>query len=112
LIEKLWHHEPNFSEGWNFGPSEVEGKPVKWLIETLSKLWNKEIKSETNTTNFHEENFLSLDSTKAQKKLGWSPKIELEKALKWTSDWYIQYEQKTDLRKFTEQQIDDYLSLT
>ena len=112
LIEKLWHHEPNFSEGWNFGPSEVEGKPVKWLIETLSKLWNKEIKSETNTTNFHEENFLSLDSTKAQKKLGWSPKIELEKALKWTSDWYKQYEQKTDLRKFTEQQIDDYLSLT
>jgi len=95
-----------------FIPSEVEIKPVKWIIETLSKLWNKEIKSQTNSNNFHEENFLSLDSTKAQKRLNWSTKIELDKALKWTSDWYKQYEQKTDLRKFTEQQIDDYLSLT
>ncbi len=66
---------------------------------------------QSNTNNFHEENFLSLDSTKAQKRLGWSPKIELDKALKWTSDWYKQYEQKTDLRKFTEQQIDNYIYL-
>ena len=45
------------------------------------------------------------------KKLGWSSKIKLDTALQWTSDWYKQYEQKKDLRKFTEQQIDNYIYL-
>jgi len=111
LIEKLWNQGLEFSEGWNFGPLEAEVKPVKWIIETLSKLWNVEIKMQSNTNNFHEENFLSLDSTKARKKLGWSSKIKLDTALQWTSDWYKQYEQKKDLRKFTEQQIDNYIYL-
>ena len=70
LIEKLWNNGPEFSEGWNFGPSEIDPKPVKWIIENLSKLWSKEIKFQINSNNFHEENFLSLDSTKAQKKIG------------------------------------------
>jgi len=112
LVEKLWDNGPKYSEGWNFGPSENNVKPVKWIIESLSKNWKIEIKSQPNENDFHEENFLSLDSSKARKKLGWLPKMQLDTALQWTSEWYLQYEQKTDLRKFTEQQIDNYMSLT
>jgi len=112
LIEKLWENGPKYSEGWNFGPSEINVKPVKWIIENLSKIWKIEIKSQPNENDFHEENFLSLDSSKARKKLGWLPKMQLDTALQWTAEWYKQYEQKRDLRKFTEQQIDNYISLT
>jgi len=112
LTEKLWTQGPDFSEGWNFGPSEKDVKPVKWIIENLSKSWEAEINVQQNTNDFHEENFLNLDSSKARKNLGWSTKMELGTALEWTSNWYKQYQQKSDLRKFTEKQIDSYVSIT
>jgi len=112
LVEKLWENGPEYSEGWNFGPEGINLKPVKWIIENLSKSWKAEINVQQNTDDFHEENFLSLDSSKARKKLGWSPKMEIDAALEWTSNWYKQYQQKSDLRKFTEKQIASYVSLT
>jgi len=112
LIEKLWSKGDSFNEGWNFGPSNNDNKSVKWIVEKLSKQWEREINWDLDDAqNPHEENYLSLDCSKARTKLDWMPKIDLEKALSWTTDWYKNYEQNNDMRQFTEQQIMNFNSL-
>ncbi|MGI0056407.1 MAG: CDP-glucose 4,6-dehydratase, partial [Nitrosarchaeum sp.] len=32
LIEKLWKNGSDFSEGWNFGPTTNDLKPVSWIV--------------------------------------------------------------------------------
>lgn len=107
LVEKLWSSGPDFSEGWNFGPSN-DDKPVKWIIEKLTKQWNSKIKWNIDDDNLHEENYLKLISSKSKLKLNWNPKINLEEVLSWITNWYKHYDQKDDMKKFTEKQIDDF----
>jgi len=109
LIEMLWSNGIKFSDGWNFGPEKNDEKPVKWIIEKLTEQWKQDIQWKTNNEkNPHEEKLLRLDCSKARSKLGWKPKIKLEKGLVWTTNWYKQYEEKKDLREFTEEQITEF----
>jgi len=106
LIERLWSSGSEFSEGWNFGPEKNDEKPVRWVIEKLTEQWKHDIQWKTsNEKNPHEEQFLRLDCSKARSRLGWKPKLHLEQGLLWTISWYKQYEEKKDLREFTEEQI-------
>ena len=41
--------------------------------------------------NFHESNYLMLDSTKANKLLNWKPVWNFEKTVKNTMHWYKKY---------------------
>jgi len=112
LVEKLWEHGTKFSGGWNFGPNDGDIKPVSWIVKKFSEQWDSKIKFEIDSgDNFHEEDVLKLDCTKAKTKLGWFPKTDLDHALKMTIDWYQEYERKSDLRKFTEQQIENFNDL-
>jgi CDP-glucose 4,6-dehydratase len=42
----------------------------------------------TNDPQPHEAGFLHLDSTKANRRLGWRPVWSLDEALRATADWY------------------------
>jgi CDP-glucose 4,6-dehydratase len=48
---------------------------------------------------------LKLDCSKAKDALGWSPKLLLPEALKWTIDWYLAYRQGKNMKQITEEQI-------
>jgi len=110
LAEKLWKHKSEFAESWNFGPDGDDVKPVSWIVKEIGKLWGDDVQTDTDNLNYkHEAKFLKLDCSKAKSKLGWNPKIKLEKGLKLTVDWYKQYAQKNELREFTEKQIDEHV---
>jgi len=112
LVERLWKNGPEFSEAWNFGPDYDDVKPVSWIVEKMTHLWNSDNKIEKDESMFkHEANFLKLDCSKAKNKLGWYPKINLEITLKWIVDWYKQYQKKNNIRRFSEKQIEQYESL-
>jgi len=111
LIEKLWEDGPNYMEGWNFGPDEVDIKPVNWMVDKFTKLWNSDIKWKTVDGDFYESDILRLDCSKAKKKLGWKPKTNSDLGLKWTVDWYKKYSKDMDMRTVTENQIENFLSL-
>ena len=112
LAEKLWSSGTEFSEGWNFGPQGNCDKPVKWIVEKLTEWWTKEIRfSIDNSVNPHEENYLKLNCNKANFKLKWIPKLNLEQGLKWVMEWYKQYEQNNNMRNITEQQIEKFQKL-
>ena len=112
LAEKLWSFGSKFSEGWNFGPQEKNEKSVKWIVEKLTYQWSKNIKWDIdNSVNPHEENYLRLNCKKANSKLGWMPKLNLEQGLEWTIKWYKEYQQNNNMKEITEHQIEEFQNL-
>jgi CDP-glucose 4,6-dehydratase len=107
----LWNDGHKFSEAWNFGPESDSLKPVSWIIDKISAYWNNSIKLENSEQNFHETYVLSLDCSKSKSRLNWTPKLSLIDSIELTVDWYKAFYNKSDMRKITEQQINDFTLL-
>lgn len=109
LSEKLFLYGDKFSESWNFGPHEVDAKPVGWIVDQLAKKWeNGATWNIDESENPHEANYLKLDISKAQSKLGWSPRWELATALEKVLDWHTSWANKSDMSNVSLQQINAY----
>ncbi|MFC1844700.1 CDP-glucose 4,6-dehydratase [Thermodesulfobacteriota bacterium] len=111
LIEKLYTEGQPFAQGWNFGPSEQDTRPVEWIAQKIAALcgglkWEKD-----NSANPHEAHYLKLDCSKARTQLAWKPRFNLQKALEWTVLWYKRQAAGEDMRSTTEEQIKNYTGL-
>ncbi|MBU3914489.1 CDP-glucose 4,6-dehydratase, partial [bacterium] len=110
LAEKLYQEGTSFSEAWNFGPNDVDAKPVQFVVERLAALWGKDATWKIDPADHpHEAHYLKLDCSKAKARLGWTPKWELGQTLEKIVSWYQIY-QKTpnQIKKETLEQIDFY----
>ena len=114
LAEHLYSQGTLFSEAWNFGPEELDVKPVSWIVEQLLMLWGGDISWELDANaQFHEASYLKLDCSKARTKLGWQPTLDLKTALAWVVDWTKCFQAgSTNMRDATEAQIKQYMELT
>jgi CDP-glucose 4,6-dehydratase len=110
LAEKLYDNQ-TFSEGWNFGPEKNEIKSVSWIINKFDELWKNKIDWIVQNNELHEATNLILNCQKAKSRLGWNSKINTELALKWTIEWYTKYFENKDMRKITEEQINEFQNL-
>jgi CDP-glucose 4,6-dehydratase len=109
LAEKLVTNGADFAEAWNFGPNEVDAKPVSWIVNRLcEKIPNAKWEIE-GAPQPHEAGLLKLDSAKAKSRLGWAPRWDLEKALDMTSNWHQAWKQGKHLADFSIQQIETYM---
>ena len=111
LVEKLWNDGPNYTGAWNFGPNEDDSKSVEFIIEKISQKLGERISFKVEKNALHEAATLRLDCNKAKTKLGWSPKINLEVAIEWVVDWYKNYVQNKNIRRYTEMQIENFMRL-
>ncbi len=111
LAEHLWTNNPQFSEAWNFGPEQNSIKPVSWIIDQISEYWGSSINWEKSKQHFHETHVLALNCSKSKSELNWIPKLNLTDSIKWTVDWFKEFYNKSDMRKITEKQIDNFISL-
>jgi len=109
LAEQLYKSGELFSDAWNFGPSEQDTKSVQWIVEYMVNLWGDgatwEIEENQQT---HEAKLLRLDTSKANKILGWSPNWQLDTALEKVVDWHINWLKKRDIRILCQEQIKSY----
>ena len=106
LAEKMWDEGEKFAESWNFGPIDDNAKPVSWILEKFNVFWSNGIKWELDNKEFnHENNFLKLDSSKSNTKLGWISKIELEMAIKLIVEWYTSFKNGKNMREVSKEQI-------
>jgi CDP-glucose 4,6-dehydratase len=80
---------------------------VKKAIEILGK-WEYQI---TPDETMHEAWLLLLDNTKSKDLLGWSPKFWVDEALQHTFEWYRVYADGQDMRKYSLEQIENFLSI-
>ncbi|GAB6052323.1 CDP-glucose 4,6-dehydratase [Magnetospira thiophila] len=100
-----------FAQGWNFGPGPDSERPVRHLVERGVDLWGAGADWATeNQPQPHEAHFLKLDTSKARGRLGWSPRLDLERSLTQTFQWYRAWRDGADLAALTRQQIKDFMA--
>lgn len=100
----------NLSNSYNFGPFLNDHLTVGQLVDLVIRKWPgvkwKEIRDEFQ---LHEAGLLKLDISKAQRELGWRPKLNATESINWTIDWY-----RTPNKEkvgFTFEQINQFFSL-
>ncbi len=87
---KLLNKEVNYAEAWNFGPSLDSCVTVDHILSLVLKSLPG-IEFHIKEDDIHEAKILMLNSKKANDILGWKPKLSIEQAIQWTSDWYKLY---------------------
>jgi CDP-glucose 4,6-dehydratase len=97
---------------WNFGPDLKEMHSVGDLVNSFANVWGVQkphwvLESAEQP---HEASNLLLDSEKARKSLSWSDKLDFEKSIEWTVNWYKTNKQKSTL-EITRTQIQDFFNL-
>jgi len=111
LAQRLWEKGQQFASAWNFGPPIDDVRTVRWIIDNLSLHYSYNITyKQTTDTLPHEAYYLSLDSTKARKLLGWKTEWSLEKTLLKIADWHKALIQGKNMRGISLQQIASYSS--
>lgn len=109
LAERLYTEGSAFAEAWNFGPNDEGSKPVSWIVGRLCTHMS-DAKWQTGTAQQpHEAGLLKLDSSKAESKLGWAPRWNLETALSKTTEWYQAWRSREDMAGVTSAQIQTYI---
>jgi CDP-glucose 4,6-dehydratase len=109
LAERLLWGDRIFADGWNFGPSEDDARPVSWIAACMAGLWGHEGATQPAAGHHpHEAGLLRLDSSKARALLGWQPRLTLEAALQWIVEWHQAVASGGDARAICMEQISRY----
>ena len=110
LGEKLLSEKGEFAEAWNFGPEELDAKPVSWVVEYLTEKFPEARWQVDSSPQPPEANVLRLDSTKARDKLGWSSRWSLDAALSKTVEWHQGWLEGHRIDDLSLRQIEMYAS--
>ena len=109
LAQLMWDNPTEYCEGWNFGPV-ADSVSTVWDVATeLVKNFGKgELKDSSDPNAVHEANLLMLDVTKAKKRLGWIPRMNMQKCMELVADWYKRY-QTEDVYELCVEEIKKFL---
>lgn len=90
LGQKLLEGKQEFATNWNFGP---DGEmTVLDILKVAQKIWPKVryvVKEEETHPSMVE--LLRIDSTEARKVLKWKPQLDMETAVSWAIQWYMNF---------------------
>ena len=113
LAQKLYSEGDKYSEAWNFGPNEIDAKPVNWIVNYLAEHWEGNFSWQNDKKPHpHEANYLKLDISKAKNRLGWTPRTNLEIALQLILDWFQAYQNKENMHQIIQKQIQFFTNTT
>jgi CDP-glucose 4,6-dehydratase len=111
LCRLLYEHGAQYAEPWNFGPNEMDVRPVRWIVERLCGKWEDGGAASFVTDlarHPHEARYLKLDCSKAINRLNWTPRWSLDRALDEIVAWTKAYEQRANMYEITCRQIAAY----
>lgn len=113
LAEKLYCEGSTYGEGWNFGPDDINVKPVAWIADYLYRYWGEGLtwQRDLSIAHAHENTYLKLDCSKARMRLNWHPKLDLKTTLEWIVDWTKAYQSGVDMQNYTKTQINQFMDL-
>ena len=102
-------------EAFNFGPDNKQNKNVLDLVKEIKKNWQGvgwKIKQDIKLKN-KESNLLKLNSHKAKKILNWYPVLNFKNSIKFTANWYKQYNivGKANIKTISRENIISYNKL-
>jgi CDP-glucose 4,6-dehydratase len=100
---------------WNFGPDLSDKHEVLDLVKVFAKAWGiQEIDSAwtlEESKQPHESGYLLLDSSKAQKSLGWSDELSFSDSIDWTANWFKATQTNNPLQ-VTVSQIENFFAIS
>jgi CDP-glucose 4,6-dehydratase len=109
LAQSLYEGNTDHAEGWNFGPAHEDARSVGWIADKITSSWGEGASWVRESGNHpHEAQYLKLDCSKAQARLGWRPRWGLEKALEAIVEWHRALCEGRDMRELTLRQIQNY----
>jgi len=113
LAYSLATHGQDFASGWNFGPDGNDRITVEEFARLFAQAWGMEgqIISVRADANYRprETEQLSLDATKARRRLGWRPLYSIQEAVSETVEWYRAfYDVHQSMSEFTAEKINAY----
>ena len=110
LAEMLATNKDFNGESFNFGPIKSKKNKVADLLNKFQIHFKSiKFKYHNELTDVKEANLLSLNIEKSKRMISWSPKLNLDETVKFTSDWYKNFLDKDiDPVKFSLKQIDEY----
>jgi len=109
LAEKLYVEGASYAEAWNFGSVDEDAKPVSWVSDQLSAFWGSDAGWKSSPVErLHEANYLKLDSSKANSKLGWRQSTRLKVALRNIVEWHRAFILGANMHYETLKQIQNY----
>jgi CDP-glucose 4,6-dehydratase len=108
LAEELWRSK-DAAQAWNFGPQKGDAQTVHWILERLEGLWGGAFSWELDGgVNPPEAVWLELDSSKAERHLGWRPGWDLGQALERVVQWHEAERRGEDMRGVSVDQIEQF----
>ena len=112
LLAQRLHAEPlRYAEGWNFGPRDSGTQPVGAIAEQfVQRLGRAKLElGKPDDAAPHEAGLLELDARKARTRLGWSPRLTIDRALDFTADWYRSWlDDPASCRTSLDSQLSEY----
>lgn len=108
--QKLLEEKVEFSDAWNFGPSDEGSISVEEVVKNVKKHWDKiDYEINSNPNQLHEANLLKLDCSKAHILLKWkdvwSSDTTFEKTVKWYKSYY-----EEDKNILTQNDLESYIT--
>lgn len=107
--EQVLKENVKMDTSFNFGPDSKNEINGKRLIELANEYYSYDNIKINNEKSILENNYLTLDSTKARKVLEWVPKYDIEQTMKRTMSWYKAWIE--DKRILTDWQIEEYIEV-
>jgi CDP-glucose 4,6-dehydratase len=109
LAERLANDPARYAGGWNFGPPQEDMAPVSRVVDLLAQQWGRSCGYVRQPGDHpHEAAMLTLDSSKANRELGWAPRLSLEQATGWSAEWYRAVAAGVDAKVISQMQIRHY----
>lgn len=107
LCEALWNKQAGADSAFNFGPAPDDARPVEWIADRISQLWGDGASwtLDKAANHPHEAHYLYLDTSKAQRELGYRPRWNLDDALASIVTWYKAFAAGEDAATLTLGQI-------
>jgi CDP-glucose 4,6-dehydratase len=100
---------PPAAQAWNFGPRDGDARTVGWIVERLEALWGGALRWELDgAENPPEASHLALDSSKAERELGWRAEWDLGEALQRIVQWHEAERGGEDMRGTSLAQIERF----
>jgi CDP-glucose 4,6-dehydratase len=94
------------ARAWNFGPPVGDARAASWIVERLAELWDGQLVWQLDdAVNPPEARHLALDSSAAERLLGWHPVCRLQDALKLVVEWHRAHRSGEDMRQVSLSQI-------
>lgn len=92
LGQKMYEQPKKYSGAWNFGP-ELSSVVTVWDIanKVIDYFKAGQLIDVSNPEDVHEAKLLSLDIAKARFNLGWKPKLDIDRTIELTVEWYKNY---------------------